>query len=108
MPFPVPAPSTVFSTDVVRDETKREKSPPSSFYAQSQGIWLAAEYFEHRGGYAGVAIKHRLRIRSALFAQLMSSYEFAVKDFLAQTLDATHIFDEDVGKWDWINVDVAD
>src|SRR5207244_1810167 len=87
--------------------TKREESPPSSFYAQSRGIWLAAEYFEHRGGYAGVASKHRLRIRSALLAQLMSSYEFAVKDFLAQVLDATHIFDDRVKDWDWINVDVS-
>lgn len=37
----------------------------------------------------------------------MASFEFAMKDFLAQTLDATHIYDDDAQQWGWLQLDVA-
>jgi hypothetical protein len=105
--FPLPEPLNLFSNDVVRDEIKRAKSPPSSFYAQSQAIYLAVRYFEDlHSGYKAAAEKHMNRIRSALFAQLMANFEFAVKDFIAQVLDATHIYDTKVASWSWVNVNV--
>jgi hypothetical protein len=106
--FPVPEPTSLDSADVQRDEEKREASPPSSFFAQSQAILTAVRYFEDLdSGYRGAARKHMNRIRSSLFAQLMANFEFATKDFLAQMLDATHIFDSEVKSWKWIEVDVT-
>lgn len=108
MAFPIPDPVMVYSSDAQRDEEKREASPPSSFFAQSQGLLLAVQYFENlNSGYQGTAIKHMNRIRSALFAQLMANFEFSLKDFLAQTLDVTHIFDAEVSGWKWIEIDVT-
>jgi len=37
----------------------------------------------------------------------MASFEFAMKDFLAQTLNTTHIYDDDVQTWSWLKLDVA-
>lgn len=108
MAFPVPDPSPSESNDALRDEGKRQASPPSYFYAQSQAILTAVRYFEDlNSGYEGAAKKHRNRTRSALFVQLMASFEFAMKDFLAQTIDATHIYDDEVKAWDWLQIDVA-
>jgi hypothetical protein len=108
MPFPVPAASSTESADARRDERKRQASPPSYFYAQSQAIKTAVRYFEPlNSGYAGAAAKHKNRTRSALFVQLMAAFEFALKDFLAQTIDYTHIYDDEVKKWEWLDLDVA-
>jgi len=68
----------------------------------------AVRYFEElNSGYEGAAKKHRNRTRSAMFVQLMAAFEFAMKDFIAQTIDATHIYDDDVKDWDWLQIDVA-
>lgn len=108
MTFPVPNPSPSESNDAQRDEAKRQASPPSYFFAQSQAILTAVRYFEGlNSGYEGAAKKHRNRTRSALFVQLMTSFEFAMKDFLARTIDATHIYDDEVKGWDWLQIDVA-
>ncbi len=107
MTFPLPDVNTADSADATRDERKREASPPSSFYAQSQAVLTAVSYFEPlNSGYEATAKKHRNRIRSALFAQLMATFEFTIKDFVAQILDETHIYDDEVGSWDWIKVDL--
>lgn len=107
MPFPVPSASGAESADARRDEEKRRRSPPSSFYAQSQAILTAIRYFEPLdSGYAGTAQKHRNRTRSALLVQLMAAFEFTMKDFIAQTIDATHVYDEAARGWDWLKIDV--
>lgn len=108
MPFPIPEPSSTESADARRDEDKRLRSPPSSFYAQSQTILTAVRYFEPlNSGYEGTAQKHRNRLRSALFVQLMAAFEFAMKDFIAQTIDATHIYDDEVKGWTWLSLDLV-
>src|SRR3712207_6651579 len=108
MTFPIPAPSSSESADSQRDERKRLASPPSYFFAQSQAILIAVRYFEPlHSGYPGTANKHKNRTRSALFVQLMAAFEFTMKDFIAQTLDATHIFDDEAAEWRWLEVDVA-
>lgn len=107
MPFPVPDAAPSESADARRDERKREASPPSAFYAQSQAILTAVRYFEPlNSGYPGTAKKHKNRTRSALFVQLMATFEFAMKDFIARTLDHTHIYDEAATKWDWLDIDI--
>src|SRR5581483_9295106 len=107
MTFPVPSANTTASADAQRDERKRQASPPSSFYAQSQAILTAVRYFDPlHSGYAGAAGKHKSRMWSALFVQLMAAFEFAMKDFIAQTLDATHIYDDQVKNWSWLQIDV--
>lgn len=108
MPFPVPDPNTSESADAQRDERKRLASPPSSFFAQSQAVLTAVNYFEPlHSGYPGTASKHKNRTRSALLVQLMAAFEFTMKDFIAQTLDTTHIYDDDVKGWSWLQIDVA-
>jgi hypothetical protein len=105
--FPVPDPSTSESADARRDERKRQASPPSYFYAQSQAILTAVRYFDPlHSGYAGTANKHKNRMWGALLVQLLAAFEFTMKDFVAQTLDATHIYDEEVRSWDWLQIDV--
>jgi hypothetical protein len=107
MPFPLPDAYTSASADAQRDERKRQASPPSSFYAQSQAILTAVAYFDPlHSGYAGAAGKHKNRMWSSLFVQLMAAFEFAMKDFIAQTLDATHIYDDNVKNWVWLQIDV--
>lgn len=107
MSFPVPLPSTALSSDTARDAEKRLESPPSSFFAQSQGILNAVIYFDPlHSGYAGAAGKHKIRMWSALFVQLMATFEFTMKDFIAQTLDATYVYDDDVKAWPWLELDL--
>lgn len=52
-----------------------------------------------------VAKKHRHRIRLALFGQLMASYEYMLKDFLARIIDIADIFDQKLIKQKWISID---
>jgi len=107
MAFPIPESTSTDSADARRDEQKRQSSPPSSFYAQSQALLTAVRYFDPlHSGYVGAAGKHKARMWSALFVQLMATFEFAMKDFIAQTLDATHIYDDDIKNWKWLQIDV--
>lgn len=107
MAFPVPVAAPSEAADLRRDERKREVSPPSAFFAQSQATLTAVRYFENlHSGYPGAAVKHTNRMRSALFVQLMAAFEFAMKDFIAQTLDHTHIYDNDAQQWSWLSIDV--
>lgn len=109
MPFPIPDRYASEAADVARDEMKRRSSPPSFFFAQTQALLLSAGYFRDSrlitGARGGVAKKHRNRISSALFGQLMAAFEFCIKDFLAQVIDASDVYDELVGECKWINVD---
>lgn len=108
MAFPTPSISAVESSDAHRDEKKRQCSPPSSFYAQSQAILTGVRYLEPlHSGYGGAARKHKNRAWSALLVQLMSAFEFAMKDFVAQALDITHIFDDEIASWDWLELNIA-
>lgn len=98
------------SCDVKREEDKRWQSPSSFFFSQGKALVLAAGYFaddrlvsKARGG---VAVKHRHRIHLALFGQLMASFEYFLKDFVAAVVDSTSIFDEQIKKAKWIDVDV--
>ena len=98
------------SCDIKRDEEKRWQSPGSFFFSQGRALVLAANYFiddrlilKCRGG---VAIKHRHRIHLALFGQLMASFEYFLKDFIASVVDIIPIFDEQIQKAKWIEVDV--
>ena len=66
---------------------------------------LAATYFTDArlaGGYSAVAAKHRHRIQSAAFGQMMASFEWCVKDFFAQVIDATDLYDDKVEAAKWI------
>lgn len=101
---------TAFTADTERDEKKRVASPASFFFCQGQAICLAASYFKGdrlvataRGG---VARKHRLRIDLALFGQLMASFEYMLKDFIARVLDLTDIYDEKVKGAAWVEINV--
>jgi hypothetical protein len=109
MPFPIPERYTSEAADIARDERKRRVSPPSFFFAQTQALLLSADYFKDSrlvtSARGGVATKHRNRIRSALFGQLMASFEFCIKDFVAQVIDASDVFDDVVNRCSWINVD---
>lgn len=109
MVFPIPSPWKRDTVDIKRDETKRQKSPGSFFFSQGKGHVLAARYFsndrliaEARGG---VALKHRHRIHLALFGQLMASFEFFLKDFVATAVDATSLLDETIRKEKWLEID---
>ncbi|HEY5193484.1 MAG TPA: hypothetical protein VIJ39_06380 [Solirubrobacteraceae bacterium] len=92
---------------MARDETKRRQSPPSFFFARSWGIVLATNYFndERLRGSRAVAAKHRHRIQYAAFGQLMASFEWCLKDFVAQLVDATDLFDDKVDDAKWIQVE---
>ena len=99
------------AADLKREEQKRWYSPSSFFFSQGQSLVLAASYFRDtrltstaRGG---VARKHRHRIHLALFGQLMASLEYLFKDFIAQVIDLTDVFDEKVKKAKWIEVDAG-
>lgn len=109
MPFPIPSKYSSEAADVARDERKRRVSPPSFFFAQTQALFLAAGYFKNDrllpSARGGVANKHRNRIRSALFGQVMASFEFCIKDFIAQSIDASDVFDDVVNQCNWIDVD---
>ena len=75
MAFPIPGDYSATSADVKRDQSKRIASPPSFFFAQSQGIKLAASYFTDArltsASRGGVATKHRQKIQNAAFGQMM-------------------------------------
>lgn len=109
MPFPIPNRYTSHAADIARDERKRKVSPPSFFFAQTQALWLAGGYFTNDrlvvSSHGAVADKHRNRIRSALFGQVMACFEFCIKDFIAQVIDASDVFDEGVNSCKWIEVD---
>jgi hypothetical protein len=109
MPFPIPGKYSSEAADVARDERKRRVSPPSFFFAQTQALLLSAGYFKNdrlvASARGAVANKHRNRIRSALFGQVMASFEFCVKDFVAQVIDSSDVFDEAVNQCKWIDVD---
>lgn len=108
MSFPVPSTSSLESSDAHRDEKKRQESPPSSFYAQSQAILTGVRYLDPLdSGYGGAARKHKTRAWRALLVQLMAAFEFTMKDFIAQTLDLTHIYDDEVRKWEWLKLDLT-
>jgi hypothetical protein len=92
---------------MARDNLKREKSPPSFFFARVRGLVLAAEYFtdERMGGYSAVAAKHRHRFQNALFGQVMAAFEWCIKDFFAQVITATDLFDAEVEAAKWITLE---
>ncbi len=107
MSFPIPKKYSSEAADISRDERKRQVSPPSFFFAQTQALLLTAGYFKDErlvAGYTAVADKHRNRIRSALFGQVMAAFEFCVKDFIAQAIDSSDLFDEKVNDAKWIDV----
>lgn len=110
MPFPIPLAWERDTAESQRDEHKRRYSPCSFFYSQGQALVIAARYFSDDrladNARGGVAKKHRHRIQLALFGQLMASYEYMLKDFLAQVIDTSDIFDQKLIKQKWINVDV--
>jgi hypothetical protein len=69
---------------------------------------LAAEYFcevRLRQTYGGVVAKHQHRVQLALYGQLMAAFEYMLKDFIATVIDATDLWDRQVRKQDWIQVD---
>jgi hypothetical protein len=104
MSFPIPDSYKSDAADIARDEAKRQASPPSFFFSQSWGLVLAANYFTDErlaGGYSAVAAKHRHRIRRATFGQIMAAFEWCLKDYFAQIVDATDLFDRklEVAKW---------
>lgn len=95
--FPVPGAWNRDTADTARDEHKRNKSPCSFFCSQGQSLVLAAEYFKddrlETKARGGVALKHRHRIHLALFGQMMASFEYLLKDFVAKAIDITSILD---------------
>lgn len=107
--FIVPEPYTSESADIKRDEDKRLRSPPSFFIAQTQALSLAAGYFNddrlRPGIMRMVAAKHRHRIHGALFGQVMAAFEFCLKDYIAQLVDKTDMYDEAIQRSDWIAID---
>lgn len=111
MPFPVPDARNKDTTDVQRDERKRRISPGSFFYTQGRGQVLASAYFTDdrltKQARGGVALKHRHRIHLALFGQLMASFEFFLKDFVAKSIDASTNLDEKIRTEKWLEIDVS-
>lgn len=107
MNFPVPAVYASGAADMARDDAKRSTSPPSFFFARARGLELAAGYFtdERVNGSQAVAGKHRQRVQSALFGQVMAAFEWCIKDFVAQTIDATDLLDDTVQDCKWIELD---
>ena len=72
--------------------------------SRTQGLLVAARYFEDRSsaGYAGVSKKHLQRLNSAFLGQLLASFEWCLKDYIAGTLDATDAFDGLLSNQDWL------
>ena len=106
----LPEPWNAYSADTARDEKKRQSSPASFFFCQGQAICLSAAYFKDErlveSARGGVAKKHRLRIHLALFGQLMASFEYMLKDFIARVIDLTDVFDEKLKNSKWIDISV--
>lgn len=107
----LPGEWTANSTDAARDDAKRTASPSSFFYSQGRSLVLAAQYFRDdrltESARSGVAKKHRHRIHLALYGQLMASFEYLLKDFVARAIDVTDLYDERLKKAKWVDVDVA-
>jgi len=97
------------AADIAREEEKRELSPSSFFYSQGRALVLAAEYFKDerlsQGARGGVANKHRHRIYLALFGQMMASFEYLLKDFIARVVDIIPTFDDRIREAKWVTVD---
>ncbi|MEM7561359.1 MAG: hypothetical protein AAF394_19715, partial [Planctomycetota bacterium] len=108
--FPIPSRRNRDTVDAKRDELKRQRSPGSFFYSQGWGQVLAAGYFTNErlaeSARGGIALKHRHRIHLALFGQLMASFEYFLKDFVAKAVDATTNLDEKIRKEKWLEIDV--
>lgn len=111
MAFPTPPTWNLDTAQSTRDEGKRSVSPASAFFAQTRALSLAAAYFSDKrlvdSAKGGVAGKHRHRMQLALFGQLMATFEFLLKDFIARAIDVDPRLDEKVSKAKWISVDVA-
>jgi hypothetical protein len=106
--FPVPDSYSSNAADIAREESKRTARPPSFFFSRSRSQVLAATYFTDErlaGGYSAVAAKHRHRIQSATFGQMMAAFEWCIKDFFAQIIDATDLFDDKVEAAKWIQLE---
>ena len=108
MAFPEPETWNRETADISRENAKRKHSPCSFFFSHGWSLCLAAKYF-HNGRLAasargGVALKHRHKIQLALFGQLMASFEYMLKDFVAQAIDATDTFDQKIKKQEWLNI----
>lgn len=107
MPFPVPDIYSSEAADLAREESKRAASPPSYYWSRSWSQVLAATYFTDdrlAGRYRGVAAKHRHQIQSAAFGQIMAGFEWCLKDFIAQVINATDLFDAQVERAKWIEL----
>lgn len=105
MAFPVPDSYSSTAADIAREESKRTASPPSFFFSRTWSKVLSATYFTDErlaGGYSAVAAKHRHRVQSAAFGQMMASFEWCLKDFFAQVIDATDLYDDKVESAKWI------
>jgi hypothetical protein len=89
--------------------SESDESVPHRSSSRSQALLLSADYFKNtrltQSARGTIAAKHRNRIRSALFGQLMASFEFCIKDFIAQVVDASDAFDDVVSRCKWIEVD---
>lgn len=111
MAFPSPDPWSHETADVQRDEQKRVESPCSFFFSQGQTLVLAAKYFSDdrlkTKSRHGVASKHRHRISLAIYGQLLASFEYMLKDFVARVLDTVSTYDENVRLAKWIDIDTA-
>ncbi len=108
--FPVPDSWRRDTAESSRDEQKRKESP-GFFFSQGRALVLAAEYF-HDGRLSdqaniGSAVKHRHKIHLAFFGQLMASFEYLLKDFVAKVIDVTDICDEAIRKTRWIDIDAS-
>mgnify|MGYP006440877135 CR=1 FL=1 len=71
---------------------------------------MSADYFNEsrltdtaKGGYAR---KHRHRIQLSLFGQLMAAFEYMLKDFVSQAIDACDVIDEKIRRQDWVDIGV--
>ena len=111
MTFPIPGSWTRDTAESLRDEKKRKESPASFFFSQGRSLVLAAQYFDDarliEQARGGVAAKHRHKVHLALFGQLMASFEYLLKDFIAKIIDVTDLYDEVIRKAKWIEVDAG-
>lgn len=111
MTFPTPSEWTRDSEDVARDERKRLASPSSFFYSQGRALVTAASYFSDDrlavSSHGAVAAKHRHRIHLALYGQLLASFEYMLKDFVARVVDTTPSYDNAIRASKWIEVDAS-
>ncbi len=108
MAFPNPAPWTRETADITHENQKRQASPCSFFCSHGRSLCLAAEYFRDDrlapAARGGVASKHRHKNQLAIYGQLMSAFEYMLKDFVAKAIDATSAFDEKVKSQEWLSI----